>query len=76
MKNLTCKVFALTFGVCLQFLTSFPSLKASFICLDIPMVLFTLLCGASKDFMKALKAFKKPFEAPQGSVKTWSYCQD
>ena len=32
--------------------------------------IFTLLCNASKGFMKALKAFIKPFEAPQGSVKT------
>ena len=31
--------------------------------------LFTLLCGASKGFMKAFKAFTKPFEAPQRSVK-------
>ena len=31
--------------------------------------IFTLLCGASKGFMKAFKAFIKPFEAPQ-SVKT------
>ena len=30
--------------------------------------IFTLLCGASKGFMKAFKAFK-PFEAPQRSVK-------
>ena len=29
-------------------------------------IIFTLLCGASKAFMKA---FNKPFEAPQGSVK-------
>ena len=27
------------------------------------------LCGASKDFMKAFKAFIKPVEAPQRSVK-------
>ena len=27
------------------------------------------LCGASKDFMKALKTFIKPFEAPQKSIK-------
>ena len=26
--------------------------------------IFTLLCGASKGFMKALRAFIKPFEAP------------
>ena len=34
--------------------------------------IFTLLCGASKGFMKALKALKafiKPFEAPQRSEK-------
>ena len=29
----------------------------------------TLLCGASKGFMKAFKAFIKLFEAPQNSVK-------
>ena len=29
----------------------------------------TLPFGASKGFMKALKAFIKPFEAPQRSVK-------
>ena len=33
------------------------------------MFIFTLLCGASKGFMKDLKAFIKPFEAPQRSVK-------
>ena len=27
--------------------------------------IFTLLCGASKGFMKALKAFLKLFEAPK-----------
>ena len=31
--------------------------------------MFTLLCGASKGFMKAVQAFVKPFEAPQRSVK-------
>ena len=31
--------------------------------------IFTLLCGVAKGFMKALKAFVKHFEAPQGSVK-------
>ena len=30
---------------------------------------FHTSCGASKSFMKALKTFTKPFEAPQGSVK-------
>ena len=33
------------------------------------MFIFTRLCGASKDFMKASKAFIKLFEAPQRSVK-------
>ena len=28
-----------------------------------------LLFGASKGFMKALKAFRKPFEVPQRGVK-------
>ena len=32
-------------------------------------LIFLLLCGASKGFMKAFKAFIKPFETPQGSVK-------
>ena len=31
--------------------------------------IFTLLCGASKGFMKALKAFIKPFKVAQRSVK-------
>ena len=31
--------------------------------------IFTLRCGASKGFMKTFKAFIKPFEAPQKSVK-------
>ena len=30
--------------------------------------IFTLLCGASKGFMKG-KAFIKPFDAPQRSIK-------
>ena len=29
------------------------------------LTIFTLLCGASKGFMKAFKAFVKLFEAPQ-----------
>ena len=33
------------------------------------MFIFALLCGASKGFMKALKAYKERFEAPQRSVK-------
>ena len=31
--------------------------------------IFTLLCGASKGFMKTFKVFIKPFEASQRSVK-------
>ena len=31
--------------------------------------IFILLCGASKGFKKAFKAFIKPFEAPQRSVR-------
>ena len=31
--------------------------------------MFTLLCGTAKGFMKALKAFIKPFQAPQRTVK-------
>ena len=31
--------------------------------------IFTLLCGASKGFIRALMAFIKPFEAPKRSVK-------
>ena len=31
--------------------------------------IFTLLCGISKGFMNSLKAFIKPSEAPQRSVK-------
>ena len=31
--------------------------------------ILAILCGASKGFMKTLKAFMKPFEAPQKSVK-------
>ena len=35
----------------------------------IEIFIFTLLCGGTKGFMKVLKAFIKPFEAPQRSVK-------
>ena len=35
--------------------------------------IFTLLFGASKGFMKAFKAFIKPFEMPQRSVKMKIY---
>ena len=54
----------------------FVVLKSIFFCLDIRIFLFALLYRHSKGFMKALKAFKKPFEAPQGSVKTWCYGED
>ena len=35
----------------------------------IQVFIFTLLCGDSKGFMKALKAFIKSFKAPQRNVK-------
>ena len=37
------------------------------------MFIFTLLCGASQGFMKALKAFIKPLEPSQRSVKIKIY---
>ena len=37
--------------------------RLSYICI------FTLLCGASKGFMKAIKGFIKPLKAPERSVK-------
>ena len=33
------------------------------------IVYFTFLCGASEGFTKILKAFIKPFEAPQRSAE-------
>ena len=33
------------------------------------MFIFTLLCDATKDFIKALKAFIKPMEATTRNVK-------
>ena len=36
---------------------------------QVKFLFFTLLCDASKDFMKAFKAFTKLFETPQRSVK-------
>ena len=33
------------------------------------MFIFALLFGAEKDFIKDIKAFIKPFEAPQRNVK-------
>ena len=53
-------------------LITLPILYISESCIKIDINLifiFTLLCGASKGFMKALTAFIKPFEAPQRSVK-------
>ena len=35
----------------------------------IQVFIFTLLCGDSKGFMKALKALIKSFKAPQRNVK-------
>ena len=51
--------------------TSFKGPFVSESCIEIKIELhfiFTLLCDASKGFMKAFKAFIKPFEAQQ-SVK-------
>ena len=41
------------------------------ICIEIKIkfFIFTLPYGASEGFMKVIKAFIKPFEAPQRSVK-------
>ena len=33
------------------------------------ILIFTLLCSASKGFLKAFKTFINPFEAPQRSMK-------
>ena len=48
---------------------SFPPLLFQKVVLKQKNNVFTLLCGASKGFMKAFKAFIKPFEAPQRNVK-------
>ena len=39
----------------------------------IQIFILTLLCDASKGFIKTLKAFIKPFEAPQrrAKIKIW-----
>ena len=36
-------------------------------------IFIVTLCGSSKGFMKALKAFIKPFEVPQRSLKIKIY---
>ena len=66
--SLKCKIWVRWFfGYTLKFSPSRPNpgrrekLSSIFI--------FTLLCGAAKGFMKAMKAFTKPFEAPKRSVK-------
>ena len=52
---------------------SFPAMWLVNVCLLMFVYafffIFTLLCGASKSFMKAFNALIKPFEAPQRSVK-------
>ena len=40
---------------------------------NLKIFIFTLYCGASAGFMKALKVFIKPFEAPQRNVKIKIY---
>ena len=43
-----------------------PALCISKSCIKIKInFLFSLLCGASKSFMKAFKAFINPFDAPE-----------
>ena len=37
-------------------------------CIEVKIFILTLICGASKDFMRAFKAFIKSFQAPQ---KVW-----
>ena len=47
-----------------------PCISESCIEINIKLIfIFTLLCGTSKGFMKALKALIKPFEEPQRNVK-------
>ena len=47
-----------------------PGISESYIEIKVKLDFFlTLLCRASKGFMKVFKAFVKPFEAPQRSVK-------
>ena len=48
-----------------------PCISESCIKIKIKLIFFffTLLCGASKGFMMAFKAFIKSLEAPQRSVK-------
>ena len=47
-----------------------PGTKKVFLINFVKIFIFTLLCGALKDFMKELKALIKPFEAPQRSATT------
>ena len=47
-----------------------PCISESYIKIRINWIfVFTLLCAASKGFLKAFRAFLKPSKAPQGSVK-------
>ena len=52
----------------LRFFLTLPALCILGIYVKI-IFIFILLCGASKGFMEDLKAFMKPFGAPQGSIK-------
>ena len=55
-----------------QLILTFPAPRISENCIEVTInynFIFTLLCGASKDFIKILKTFIEPFEAPQRSVK-------
>ena len=47
-----------------------PCISESGIDIKIKLIfILTLLCRASKGFIEAFKAFTKPFEAPQRSMK-------
>ena len=55
---------------CFELTLNVPCISESYIAIKIKLKFyFTLLCGPSKGFMKAFKAFISPFETPQRSVK-------
>ena len=60
------------FEIFCNLILTLPALYISESCIKIKINLnfiFTLLCETSTGSMKAFKAFIKPFEAPQRSVK-------
>ena len=56
-----------------EMILTLPAHSVSESCIKIKInfniFIVTLLCGASKGFMKAFKAFIKPFEGPQRSTQ-------